>query len=56
MEGFAVLRAAAEAGVPALELRAVSNLFSSPRPEWRIDAAIAALAGAVFAVLKAFDA
>lgn len=56
MEGFAVLRAAASAGVPALELRAVSNLFSSPRTEWRIDAAIAALAEAVFALLEAFDA
>ena len=56
MEGFGVLRAAAEAGVPALELRAVSNLFSSPRSEWRIDAAIAALAEAVFALLEAFDA
>ena len=56
MEGFGVLRAAAEAGVPALELRAVSNLFSSPRSDWRIEAAIAALAEAVFALLEAFDA
>ena len=30
MEGFAVLRAAALAGVPALELRAVSNAVAEP--------------------------
>jgi futalosine hydrolase len=56
MEGFGVLLAAVEAGVPALELRAVSNLFSSQRSEWRIDAAIAALADAVLALLEALDA
>jgi futalosine hydrolase len=56
MEGFAVLRAAAEAGVPALELRAVSNTFASPRSEWRIDAALAALANAVSTLLEALDA
>ena len=47
MEGFGVLRAAAAAGVPALELRAVSNAYGAPRADWRIDEAIAALAGAV---------
>ncbi|HEY5058784.1 MAG TPA: hypothetical protein VII51_07175 [Gaiellaceae bacterium] len=48
MEGFGVLRAAALAGVPALELRAVSNAVAEPdRAKWRIDAALAALADAV---------
>ncbi len=56
MEGFGVLRAAAEAGVPALELRAVSNTFAAPRSEWRIDDAIAALAEAVSTLLEALDA
>lgn len=56
MEGFAVLRAAAEAGIPALELRAVSNGFDADRADWRVDAALAALAGAVPLLLEALDA
>jgi futalosine hydrolase len=48
MEGFGVLRAAALAGVPAVELRAVSNPVAEPdRSKWRFDDAFAALAGAV---------
>jgi nucleoside phosphorylase len=48
MEGFGVLRAAARAGVPALELRAVSNAVGEPdRARWRIDEALAALAASV---------
>ncbi len=44
MEGFAVLRAAALAGVPALEVRAVSNDVDEPdRGRWRIDDALSAL-------------
>jgi futalosine hydrolase len=47
MEGFGVLRAAELAGVPALELRAVSNAVGDPeRAKWRIDDALAALADA----------
>ena len=56
MEGFAVLRSAALAGVPALELRAVSNTFDADRADWRIDEAIEALAVAVEALLGVFDA
>ena len=56
MEGFAVLRSAALAGVPALELRAVSNTFDAARADWRIDEAIEALAVAVEALLGVFDA
>jgi futalosine hydrolase len=45
MEGFGVLCAAAQAGVPALEIRAVSNAVGEPdRSSWRIDDALAALA------------
>ena len=48
MEGFGVLLAAAFAGVPALELRAVSNDVGEPdRAKWRFDDALGALAGAV---------
>ena len=47
MEGFGVLRAAALAGVPAVELRAVSNEVGEPdRGRWRTDDALAALADA----------
>jgi nucleoside phosphorylase len=48
MEGFAVLRAAAAAGVPAVELRAISNeIEEADRARWRFDDALAALEGAV---------
>ncbi len=48
MEGFGVLRAAQLAGVPAVELRAVSNDPDDPdRGRWRIPDALAALADAV---------
>jgi len=44
MEGFAVLRAAELAGVPAVELRAVSNLVDErDRSRWRFEDALAAL-------------
>lgn len=52
MEGFAVLRAAALAGVPALELRAVANdIDEADRTRWRVDDALAALAKATPRVL-----
>jgi futalosine hydrolase len=47
MEGFAVLRAAELAGVPAVEVRAVSNRVDDDRSAWRIVDALAALAEAV---------
>ena len=57
MEGFGVLRAAALAGVPAIELRAVSNAVDeADRGRWHIDEALAALAGAVPTLLETFDA
>ena len=56
MEGFAVLRAAEQAGVPALELRAISNRYADTREEWRIEEALAALAGAVPRLLELLDA
>jgi nucleoside phosphorylase len=44
MEGFAVLRAAGLAGVPAIEIRAVSNEIEEPdRSRWQFDAAFAAV-------------
>jgi futalosine hydrolase len=52
MEGFGVLRACALAGVPAVELRAISNAPSeADRAKWRFDDALAALADAVARVL-----
>lgn len=48
MEGFAVLRAAELAGVPAIEVRAISNEIDEPdRARWRFDDALAALADAL---------
>ena len=44
MEGFAVLAAAQLAGVPAVEVRAVSNEIDEPdRARWRFDDALQAL-------------
>jgi futalosine hydrolase len=57
MEGFGVLRAAEVAGVPAVELRAVSNhVGENDRTRWRIDEALAALAAAVPVLVEALDA
>ncbi len=57
MEGFGVLRAAALAGVPALELRTISNLVAErDRGRWQADAALAALAEAVRSLLGALRA
>jgi nucleoside phosphorylase len=54
MEGFGVLRAAALAGVPAVEVRAVSNAVDErDRTRWRFDDALAALADAVPRLLAA---
>jgi futalosine hydrolase len=54
MEGFAVLRACELAGIPALELRAISNeLSEGDRSRWRIGRAIEALADALPKVLPA---
>ena len=48
MEGFGVLRACQLAGVPAVELRAISNSpAEADRAEWRFDDAFAALADAL---------
>lgn len=47
MEGFAVLRAAQLAGVPAIEVRAIANEIAEPdRARWRFDEAFAAIVGA----------
>jgi len=47
MEGFGVLRAAQRSGVPAIEVRAISNAVEEPdRTKWRFDDAFAAIAEA----------
>jgi nucleoside phosphorylase len=52
MEGFGVLRACELAGVPAVELRAISNSpGEADRTKWRFDEAFEALAGAVARVV-----
>ncbi len=53
MEGFAVLRACELAGVPAVEVRAISNLVEDDRAAWRLEEAIAVLADAVPRLLAA---
>ena len=56
MEGFAVLRAAELAGVPAVELRAVSNLVEDARGDWQIDEALAALGQALPGLIASITA
>jgi predicted 5'-methylthioadenosine/S-adenosylhomocysteine nucleosidase len=56
MEGFAVLRAAERAGVPAIELRAISNRYADSRADWQIQMALDALIRAVPRLLEVFDA
>lgn len=47
MEGFGVLRAAERAGIPAIEVRAISNdVEESDRARWRLDDAFAAIGAA----------
>jgi futalosine hydrolase len=54
MEGFAVLRAAQLAGVPALEVRAIANEIEEPdRARWRLDEALAALESALPLLVRA---
>jgi futalosine hydrolase len=56
MEGFAVMRAAGTAGIPALELRGVSNLVG-PRAEggWDFDAGARSVAVLLNRFLDAFE-
>lgn len=54
MEGFAVLRAAALAGVPAIEVRAISNFVEEPdRALWKFDDAFAAITTAIPRLVEA---
>ncbi len=52
MEGFAVLRAAALAGVPAVEVRVISNLVEDERSAWRLREALDVLAGVLPTLLQ----
>jgi futalosine hydrolase len=53
MEGFGVLRAAELAGIPAVELRAISNVVDEPdRAKWLFDDAFALLADGVARVIQ----
>ncbi|MBI1810215.1 MAG: hypothetical protein HYR75_09985 [Gemmatimonadetes bacterium] len=52
MEGFGVLRAAQLAGVPAIEVRAISNdVEEQDRARWHFEAAFAAIAAATPALV-----
>ena len=52
MEGFAVLRAAANAGISTIEVRAISNqVEESDRAHWRFDDAFAAIIAATPALV-----
>lgn len=54
MEGFGVLRACVAAGVPAVEIRAISNeITEADRGRWRIGRALETLGEALPAVLAA---
>jgi futalosine hydrolase len=53
MEGYAVLRAAALAGVPAVEVRVLSNAIGEPdRAKWRFGEAKDTLAAALPALIE----
>lgn len=55
MEGFAVLRAAELAGVPAIEVRAISNeIEETDRGRWHFDAAFAAITAATPPLVREF--
>jgi futalosine hydrolase len=57
MEGFGVLRAAQHAGVPAVEVRAISNAIGEKdRARWDLDGALTALERAMPALLEAVEA
>ena len=52
MEGFAVLRACELAGVPAVEIRAISNeIGENDRDSWDVQGALEGLSGALPALL-----
>jgi len=56
MEGYAVLRAAELVGVPALEVRVVSNeIEEEDRTRWRLEEACELLAGVTNTLLGALD-
>jgi nucleoside phosphorylase len=56
MEGYAVLRAAALADVPAVEVRVVSNAVGEPdRSRWRIDEALSELAARLPTLIQAVE-
>ncbi len=57
MEGFGVLRAAALAGVPGVEVRAISNeIDENDRARWDLEGGLAALERAVPVLLGALRA
>lgn len=56
MEGFGVLRAAQQAGVRAVEVRAISNVIGEPdRSRWELGTALEALAGALPPLVEALE-
>jgi futalosine hydrolase len=56
MEGYAVLRAAALAGVPAVEVRVVSNAIGEPdRANWRLGEALEELATRLPTLIEAVE-
>jgi nucleoside phosphorylase len=57
MEGFAVLRAAQLAGIPAIEVRAISNAIEeTDRARWQFAAAFAAIRAATPALVQELTA
>ncbi len=56
MEGFGVLRAAALAGVPALEVRAISNAIGeADRSRWSVAGALDAIEESIPVLLSVFE-
>jgi nucleoside phosphorylase len=55
MEGFAVLRACELVGVPAVEVRSISNHVEDARGDWRVDEALDALCRMLPALVDALE-
>jgi futalosine hydrolase len=56
MEGFGVLRAAEAAGIPAIEVRCISNdVEETDRSRWHLDAAFAAIVAATPSLVREIE-
>ena len=55
MEGAAFFAVCDALGIPFIEVRAVSNMTTDPRPEWQLDKAVRSLAEGVNTIIREFE-